>query len=69
MKRVGKFVRTESEIGGLALKTERLVEIVPKEGGALLAISTLPRTICMGFDALLDTKEFRDLAALIDATL
>ena len=33
LKRVGKFARTESEIGGLTLKAERLVKIVPQGEG------------------------------------
>lgn len=68
-KRLGKFARTESEIGGLKLKIERLVKIMPREDGTLLVISTLGRTTGMGFDATLDAKEFFDLAGVIEAAL
>ncbi len=69
LKRLGKFARTESEIGGLKLKIERLVKVMPQADGALLVISTLGRTTGMGFDATLDAKEFFDLAALVEAAL
>lgn len=69
LKRLGKFARTESEIGGLKLRIERLVKIMSREDGTLLVISTLGRTTSMGFDATLDAKEFFDIAGLIEAAL
>ncbi|HTP08318.1 MAG TPA: hypothetical protein VMP08_08715 [Anaerolineae bacterium] len=69
LKRLGKFARTESEIGGLKLKIERLVRIVPQADDTLLVISTLGRTTGMGFDATLDAREFFDLATMVEAAL
>ncbi len=69
LKRLGKFTRTESEIGGLTLKIERLAKIMPQNNGALLVIATLPRTTGMGFDATLDAKDFFDIAGMIEAAL
>ncbi len=69
LKRVAKFARTETELGGLKIKIDRLVKIVPQESGTLLAISTLGRPTSMGFDASLDAKEFFDIAAQIEALL
>jgi hypothetical protein len=69
LKRLGKLARTESEIGGLTLKMERLVKLAPQEQGALLVVGTLPRSTSMGMDAALDAKEFMDLAALIEGAL
>ena len=69
LKRLGKLARTESEVGGLTVTSERLVKVVPEEAGALLVVSTLPRTTSMGFDATLDAKEFFDLAGMVEASL
>jgi len=69
LKRLGKLARTESEIGGLTLKLERLVKLAPQEKGALLVVGTLPRSTSMGMDAALDAKEFMELAALIEGAL
>ena len=69
LKRLGKFARTEAEIGGLKLKIERLVKIMPREDGTLLVVSTLGRTTGMGFDATLDAKEFFDIAGMAEAAL
>jgi hypothetical protein len=69
LKRVDKLARTRSEIGGLTIKTDRLVKIVPQESGSLLVISSLPRPTSMGFNATLDAKEFFDMAAMIEVTL
>ncbi len=69
LKRLGKFARTESEIGGLKLKIERLVKIMPQEDGALLVISTLGRPTNLGLDASLDAKEFFDIAGMAEAAL
>jgi hypothetical protein len=33
LKRLGKLARTESEIGGMTLKLERIVKVVPQEQG------------------------------------
>ena len=69
LKRLGKLARTESEIGGLTLKMERLVKLAPQEKGAVLVVGTLPRSTSMGMDAALDAKEFMDLAAIVEGTL
>lgn len=69
VKRANKLARTESEIGGLTIKMDRLFKLVPQEGGALLVINTLPRATSMGLDAMLDAKEFFDIAALVEKAL
>ena len=69
LKRLGKFARTEAEIGGITVRMDRFVKVLPEEGGAQLIINTLPRPVSMGMDAMLDAKEFIDLAALVEAAL
>lgn len=69
LKRLGKLVRTEAEIGGLTIKAERLVKVAPTGGGSLVLISTLPRPTSMGMDATLDAKEFFDVLAMMEAAL
>ena len=69
MKRLGKLARTEGEIGGLTLKMDRLVKLVPQDTGSLLVVGTLPRATSMGMDAALDAKEFLDVAALVEGAL
>ena len=68
-KRVGKFARTQSEMGSITVKVDRLFKIVPQDSGSLLVINTLPRMTSMGMDAAMDSKEFMDIAALIEAAL
>jgi hypothetical protein len=69
LKRLGKVVRTEAEIGGLTIHAERLVKVAPSDGGSLVLISTLPRPTSMGMDATLDAKEFFDVLAMVEAAL
>jgi hypothetical protein len=69
LKRLNKLARTESEVGGLKLKIERFLKIVPQASGSLFILNTLPRATSMGFGATLDAKEFLDLVALVEATL
>ena len=69
LKRLGKLARTESEIGGLTLKLERMVKVVPQDQGALVVLSTLARPTSMGMDATLDAKEFIDLVGMIEKAL
>ena len=69
LKRLAKFARTESQVGGLTIKAERVVRILPQESGALLVASTLPRTTSMGFDGTLDAAEFFEITALVEAAL
>ncbi len=69
LKRIAKFARTESELGGLKIKIERWVKLLPQDNGALLVISTLGRPTSMGLDASLDAKEFFDIAAQIESLL
>lgn len=68
-KRVNKLARTEAEIGGLIVKMPRLFKIVPQDSGSLLVLNTLPRMTSMGMDAVVDAKEFFDIAAIIEAAL
>jgi hypothetical protein len=69
LKRLGKLVRTEAEIGGLTIHGDRLVRVAPSDGGSLVLISTLPRATSMGMDATLDAKEFFDVLGMIEAAL
>lgn len=69
LKRLGKLARTESEIGGLTLKLDRAVKVVPQEQGSLIVLSTLPRPTSMGMDATLDAKEFLELVGMLEAAL
>ncbi len=69
LKRLGKLARTESEIGGMTLKQERMVKVTPHEQGSLVMLSTLPRPTSMGMDATLDAKEFLELVRLIEKAL
>ena len=68
-KRVGKFARTQSEMGSITVKVDRLFKIVPQDSGSLLVINTLPRMTSMGMDAAMDSKEFMGIAGLIEAAL
>jgi hypothetical protein len=69
LKRLGKLVRAEAEIGGLTIHGERLAQVAPVEGGSLVLIGTLPRATAMGMDATLDAKEFFDVLGMIEAAL
>ena len=68
-KRVGKFARTQSDMGSITVKMDRLFKIVPQDSGSLLVINTLPRMTSMGMDAAMDSKEFMGIAGLIEAAL
>ena len=68
-KRVGKFARTQSDMGSITVKMDRLFKIVPQDSGSLLVINTLPRMTSMGMDAAMDSKEFMEIAGLIEAAL
>jgi hypothetical protein len=69
LKRLGKFARTQAEMGSITVKIDRLVKIAPHDSGALLIINTLPRLTSMGMDATTDAKDFFEIAALIEAAL
>ncbi len=69
LKRLGKFSRVQSEIGGLTVSINRLVKVTPQDGAAQVVMATLPRMTSMDMDASLDAKEFFDLVALIEKGL
>jgi len=69
LKRLGKLVRDEAEIGGLTIHGERLLRVAPSDGGSLVLLSTLPRPTSMGMDASLDAKEFFDVLGMLEAAL
>ena len=69
LKQLGKFARTQAEIGGMTVTIPRLAKVTPQDGAALLVIGTLPRMTSMGMDASLDAKDFFDLANLIEKVL
>ena len=69
LKKCDAFAVSEGGLEGFKLKIPRTLKIVPHEGGAQLVAVTLPKSKSMGFSASLSSKEFLELAALIEATL
>jgi hypothetical protein len=69
LKLANKFARTECPFGGHKLKRERLLKIVPDEQGCALIAGSLPRTTSMGLSATVDSKDFFELASLIERSL
>jgi hypothetical protein len=69
LKLANKFARTESTFGGSKLKRERLLKIVQNGQGSVLIVGSLPRTVSMGFSATVDSKDFFELATLIEQSL
>ena len=69
LKLANHFARTESPFGGHKLKRDRLLRIVPDEQGSSLIAGSLPRTTSMGFGATVDSKDFFELASLIERSL
>jgi hypothetical protein len=71
VKLANNFARTESKgmAGGGTLKRERLFKIVPDANGAVLLIASLPRATSMGFSATVDSKDFFEIATMVEATL
>ena len=69
VKLANNFARTESKVGGGTLKRERLFKIVPDANGAVLLIASLPRMTSMGFSATVDSKDFFEIAKMVEATL
>jgi hypothetical protein len=69
VKLANNFARTESKLGGGTLKRERLFKIVPDANGAVLLIASLPRMTSMGFSATVDSKDFFEIATMVEATL
>ena len=68
-KRVMKFARTEAELGGMTIRQDRVVRIIPQDGVALVMIGTLGRPTSMGMDVSLDAKEFLDIFKMIEQVL
>ena len=68
-KLVDKFLRTESEMGAIKVRAPRVFRVAPEDGGALLALHTLPRMTSMGMGAEVDAGEFLQIAAAIEAAL
>ncbi|MGO8794607.1 MAG: hypothetical protein ACLQLC_07280 [Candidatus Sulfotelmatobacter sp.] len=69
LKLANKFARTESLSGGRTLKRDRLLRIVPDGQGCALIVGSLPRTTSVGFSATLDSKDFFELATLVERSL
>lgn len=69
VKRIIKLARTKSDVGGISFSQPRYVELLPLENGCLFALGTIPRQTGMGFDASLDSREFFDIAAMVEAVL
>lgn len=69
VKRIIKLARTKSDIGGITFSQPRYVALIPLESGCLFALGTIPRQTGMGFDASLDSKEFFDIAVLVEGSL
>ena len=69
IKLANKFARTESPFGGHKLKRDRLLKIVPDGKECALIVGSLPRTTSMGLSATVDSKDFLELASLIERSL
>lgn len=69
LKRAGLFSRTQAEIGGNLITISRYFRIIPKDNGSELTVVTLPKMVSMGFNALLDAKEFFDITSMIEQIL
>lgn len=70
IKRVNNLARVESQSGGVTLKIQRFCKIFPQaDGGSMLVISTLPRSVKMGFSATVDAVDFAEIASMIEAAL
>src|ERR1039457_5755057 len=69
VKLANNFARTESKVGGGTLKRERLFKIIPDANGAVLLIASMPRTTSMGLSATVDSKDFFEIATMVEATL
>lgn len=69
LKLANKVARTESLSGGRTLKRDRLLKIVPDGQGCALIVGSLPRTTSVGFSATVDSKDFFELATLIEQAL
>jgi hypothetical protein len=64
-----KLARTDAMFGGRGLRRDPLLKIVPGGQGCLLIVGSLPRAILLGLKATVDSKDFFELAALIERTL
>jgi hypothetical protein len=69
LKKCGAFAVKEGGLEGFKLKIPRTLRIAPHPNGAQLVAATLPRSKSMGFSASLGSKEFLEIAALIEAAL
>jgi hypothetical protein len=68
LKRVDKFSRTKSDVGG-GIRMDRYFKLAPAESGSVLVVGTLPRATSMGMGATTDAKEFIDIAKMIEDLL
>ncbi|MHB8281039.1 MAG: hypothetical protein ACYDIA_25895 [Candidatus Humimicrobiaceae bacterium] len=71
LKRANLFSRVQAEIGGFTINIERYFKITPNEDdkSSDFVVVNLPKMVSMGFSALIDIKEFLDIASLIEASL
>jgi hypothetical protein len=69
LKKCDAFAMKEGGLTGSEVKIQRTLKIVPHQGGAQIVAVTLPRSKSMGFSASLGSKEFLEIATLLEATL
>ena len=56
-------------MAGVKLSIPRLLKLVPDGDGAMLLAGTLGRAYALGFKMSLRSKEFFELAALVEAAV
>ena len=69
VKLANSFARTESKIGGGTVKRERFFRILPEGAGSVLMVASLPRLTSMGFSATVDSRDFFEIASLVENVL
>ena len=69
LKKAGALAVKEADVAGVKLSIPRLLKLVPDGDGAMLLAGTLGRAYALGFKMSLRSKEFFELAALVEAAV
>ncbi|GHO49042.1 hypothetical protein [Ktedonospora formicarum] len=70
IKNANKLTQTESELGQYRFEIERYLKIIPQAPSPLLVVHSLPRkTGLIGLSATLNSKDFFELLAQVEAAL
>lgn len=69
LKLANAFARTKANVGGVDITAPRFFKLAPREGGSILVAATLARSYSMGFKISMESKEFFQIADLIEAAL